>query len=38
MDSTRYTQNFGQCQLNDQRLNRRALKIGKALTQKFEQA
>jgi hypothetical protein len=38
MDATRYVQNFGQCQLNDQRLNRRALKIGEALTQKFGQA
>jgi hypothetical protein len=38
MDSTRYVQNFGHCQLNDQRLNRRALKIGEALTQKFGQA
>jgi hypothetical protein len=38
MDSTRYAQNFGQCQLNDQRLNRRALKIGEALSQKFGQA
>lgn len=38
MDSTRYAQNFGHCQLNDQRLNSRALKIGEALTQKFGQA
>jgi len=38
MDVTRYVQNFGQCQLNDQRLNRRALKIGEALTLKFGQA
>jgi hypothetical protein len=35
MDVTRYAQNFGHCQLNDQRLNSRALKIGEALTQKF---
>jgi hypothetical protein len=38
MDSPRYAQNFGQCELNDQRLNRRALKIGEALSQKFGQA
>jgi Transposase DNA-binding len=38
MDAIRHVQNFGQCPLNDQRLNRRALKIGEALTQKFGQA
>jgi Transposase DNA-binding len=38
MDSTRQNQNFGECQLGDQRLNRRALVIGEALSQKFGQA
>lgn len=38
MDSARCVQNFGNCQLGDQRLNRRALRIGEALSQKFGQA
>jgi hypothetical protein len=38
MDSTRQNQNFGECQLGDQRLNRRAWSIGEALSQKFGQA
>jgi len=31
-------QNFGNCQLGDVRLNRRALQIGQALSEKFGQA
>ncbi len=31
-------QNFGSCQLGDRRLNRRALTIGQALSQKFGRA
>ena len=38
MDSTRHEQNFEDCELGDQRLNRRALSIGEALSQKFGQA
>ncbi|MDJ0708399.1 MAG: transposase DNA-binding-containing protein [Leptolyngbyaceae cyanobacterium MO_188.B28] len=38
MESASYVQNFGECQLGDLRLNRRALSIGKALSQKFGQA
>jgi len=38
MESTRRDQNFGTCQLGDQRLNRRALIIGKALSAKFGQS
>ena len=38
MELARCEQNFGNCQLGDQRLNRRALNIGQALSQKFGQA
>jgi hypothetical protein len=38
MDSTRHEQNFGTCQLEDKRLNRRALSIGAALSQCFGKA
>jgi Transposase DNA-binding len=38
MDSVRYEQNFGNCQLEDKRLNRRAASIGEALTQCFGKA
>lgn len=38
MGSTRHEQNFEDCELGDQRLNRRALSIGEALSQKFGQA
>jgi Transposase DNA-binding len=38
MDSVRYEQNFGSCQLEDKRLNRRAASIGEALTQGFGKA
>lgn len=38
MDSTRHEQNFGTCQLEDKRLNRRALSIGSALSQCFGKA
>ncbi|MDJ0708443.1 MAG: transposase DNA-binding-containing protein [Leptolyngbyaceae cyanobacterium MO_188.B28] len=38
MESASYVQNFGGCQLGDLRLNRRALSIGEALSQKFGQA
>jgi len=37
MVTTCYEQNFGNCQLGDQRLNRRALSIGQALSEKFGQ-
>ena len=37
MESASYVQNFGGCQLGDLRLNRRALSIGEALSQKFGQ-
>ena len=37
MGAVRYEQNFGNCQLGDQRLNRRALSIGQALSEKFGQ-
>ncbi|MEL6320978.1 MAG: transposase DNA-binding-containing protein [Cyanobacteria bacterium J06626_14] len=30
-----YEQNFGTCELGDRRLNRRALSIGQALSEKF---
>ena len=33
-----YEQNFGTCKLGDRRLNRRALRIGQALSEKFGQA
>ncbi len=35
MESARWSQNFGDCQLGDLRLNRRALSIGEALSRKF---
>jgi hypothetical protein len=38
MESTRWEQNFGTCELGDRRLNRRALIVGEALSQKFGQA
>jgi hypothetical protein len=38
MESNRWEQNFGTCELGDQRLNCRALTIGEALSQKFGQA
>jgi len=38
MESANYVKNFGGCQLGDLRLNRRALSIGKALSQNFGQA
>ena len=38
MESANHVKNFGGCQLGDLRLNRRALSIGKALSQKFGQA
>ena len=38
MESANYVKNFGECQLGDLRLNRRALSLGKALSQKFGQA
>jgi Transposase DNA-binding len=38
MDSTRNEQNFGTCQLDDKRLNRRAFSIGAALSQCFGKA
>lgn len=38
MESARWNQNFGDCQLGDLRLNRRALSIGEALSEKFGQA
>ena len=37
MEPARYEQNFGECKLGDERLNRRALRIGKALSEKFGQ-
>jgi hypothetical protein len=33
-----YEKNFGACELGDRRLNRRALSIGQALSEKFGQA
>ena len=36
--AARYVENFGDCELGDQRLNRRALKIAQALTEGFGQA
>ncbi len=38
MESPSYVQNFGECQLGDLRLNRRANSIGQAMSQKFGQA
>ena len=38
MESVSGEQNFGSCQLGDRRLNRRALRMGQALSQKFGQA
>ncbi len=35
MSTERYEQNFGTCALGDRRLNRRALSIGQALSEKF---
>ncbi|MEM9452033.1 MAG: transposase DNA-binding-containing protein [Cyanobacteria bacterium P01_E01_bin.6] len=35
MSTERYEQNFGTCALGDQRLSRRALSIGQALSEKF---
>jgi len=37
METARYTLNFGNCQLGDQRLIRRAQSIGQALSEKFGQ-
>lgn len=37
MMSDNYAQNFEACELGDKRLTRRALSIGKALTQRFGQ-
>lgn len=37
MEPARYEQNFGECQLGDARLNRRALRLGQALSEKFGQ-
>ena len=37
MSTERYEQNFGNCTLGDRRLNRRALSIGQALSEKFGQ-
>ncbi len=37
METARYQQNFGNCQLGDQRLTRRAHSIGQALSEKFGQ-
>ncbi len=37
MSTERYEQNFGTCALGDCRLNRRALSIGQALSEKFGQ-
>ncbi len=37
MSTERYEQNFGTCALGDRRLNRRALSIGQALSEKFGQ-
>ena len=36
--TTRYVENFGECDLGDQRLNRRALSIGQALSEDFGNA
>ena len=33
MVAARYSENFGHCELGDQRLNRRALGIGQALSE-----
>ena len=38
MESVSGEQNFGSCQLGDRRLNRRALRMGQALSQKFGRA
>lgn len=38
MIAERYEENFGQCELGDRRLNRRALSIGQALSENFGQA
>ncbi|MGF1604274.1 MAG: transposase DNA-binding-containing protein [Thermosynechococcaceae cyanobacterium] len=37
METARHDQNFGNCQLGDQRLPRRAHNIGQALSEKFGQ-
>jgi len=38
MDATRVQENFGECALGDQRLTRRALSLGMALSEHFGQA
>ena len=38
MEATPCADNFSTCQLGDKRLNRRAQRIGQALTQQFGQA
>ncbi|MGD1942563.1 MAG: transposase DNA-binding-containing protein [Leptolyngbyaceae cyanobacterium] len=38
MMAERYEQNFGDCDLGDRRLNRRALSIGQALSENFGKA
>ena len=38
MVAARYSENFGACELGDQRLNRRALCIGQALSEHVGQA
>lgn len=36
--AARYVENFGECSFGDQRLTRRALRIGQALSEGFGQA
>ncbi|NEQ96396.1 MAG: hypothetical protein F6K30_06680 [Cyanothece sp. SIO2G6] len=38
MVAARYSENFGHCELGDQRLSRRALSIGQALSEHVGQA
>jgi len=38
MDATRVQENFGGCALGDQRLTRRALSLGRVLSEHFGQA
>ena len=38
MVAARYSENFGHCELGDQRLNRRAFSIGQALSEPVGQA
>ena len=38
MKAERYEQNFGNCELGDLRLNRRALSIGQTLSENFGKA